>query len=140
MKSIRLGNDNLLDNGFHATGPVQNSMDIVLASDGGSIMGLVTDEKSLFLANATVALIPESSDLRRRLDLYRSTTTDDQGNFRISTIPPGNYKLFAWDFAPTDAWQSSDFIRDYESSGQRVQVSAESRQSGIKLTGIPIRR
>jgi Carboxypeptidase regulatory-like domain len=140
VKSIRIGSDNLLDNGFHATGPVANSMEIVLASDGGTIGGVVLDEKSLPLANATVALVPEASDLRRRSDLYRSATTDAQGNFQITPIPPGSYKLFAWDFAPIDAWQSSDFIRSYESLGQPVQVAPGSRQNGIKLTSIPIRR
>jgi Carboxypeptidase regulatory-like domain len=140
VKAIRMGAENILDNGFHATGPVDSPMEIVVASDGGTISGAVFDEKSLALPNATVALVPEVSDLRRRLDLYRSTTTDVQGNFQITPIPPGNYKLFAWDYAPTDAWQSSDFIRSYENSGQRVQVSPNEKTNGIKLTIIPIRK
>jgi hypothetical protein len=140
VKTIRLGAENILDNGFHVTGPVQSPMEIVLASDGGTISGSVFDDRSLALPNATVALLPEASDLRRRLDLYRSATADAQGNFQITPIPPGNYKLFAWDFAPTDAWQSSDFIRSYENSGQRVQVSPSEKQNGIKLTIIPSRR
>lgn len=140
VKSIRMGQENLLDTGFHVTGPGENLVEILVGSDGGTLEGSVSDERSSTVANATVALIPESPDLRRRLDLYRSTTTDAEGDFRLSTIPPGNYKVFAWDFAPTDSWQHADFMRSYENFGQILRVAPGTRQNGIRLSTIPVRR
>jgi hypothetical protein len=140
VKSIRMGNADLLDNGLHITGPAQNSIEVVVASDGGTINGVVLDDRSVPFTNATVALVPETPDLRRRLDLYRNITSDAEGNFQLTTIPPGNYKLFAWEYAPTGSWQHSDFIRTYENSGQIVRIAPGANQKDIRLPIIPIRR
>jgi hypothetical protein len=140
VKQIRMGTENLLENGFHVAGPVGNPIEIVIGSDGGLVGGSVRDDKSAPFANATVALIPETPNLRRRLDLYRSVTTDSEGDFQLMAIPPGNYKLFAWDFAPTDSWQHSEFIRSYENAGQSIRVSPGAKQNGIQLTILTTRR
>jgi hypothetical protein len=48
-----------------------------------------------------------------------------------SDVPPGNYKLFAWDWAESDAWQNANFITAYESLGKSILVSASSGQDRI---------
>ena len=132
VKSIRLGGEDVLRNGIHIARSVDNPLQIVLGIDGGTISGSVVDEKLSPFANATVALVPELADLRRRPDLYRNTVTDAAGNFELKTIPPGSYKLFAWDWAETDAWQNANFITAYESLGKSILVSASSKQDRIQ--------
>ena len=41
----------------------------------------------------------------------------------MTDIEPGDYRVFAWDDIPADAWLDADFIRPYESRGKLVHVS-----------------
>jgi hypothetical protein len=91
------------------------------------------------MANAVVALVPDSPLLRRRFDLYRSGTTDHAGKFWLQTITPGTYKLFSWDYADTDAWQDAQFLQAYETSGRTITIREGSTQD-VQLRMIPTRR
>jgi hypothetical protein len=134
VKSIRFGGEDVLRTGIHITRAVDNPLQIVIGVDGGTIGGSVVDERFAPFANATVALVPELTDLRRRPDLYRNTVTDAAGNFQLTTVPPGNYKLFAWDWAESDSWQNANFIASYESLGKTILVSASSKQDKIQVS------
>jgi hypothetical protein len=136
VKSVQLGGEDALRNGVHITRSVDNPLQIVIGIDGGTISGSVVDEKLAPFANATVALVPEPADLRRRPDLYRNAVTDAAGNFELTTIPPGSYKLFAWDWAEMGAWQNANFITAYESLGKPILVSGPGRQDRIQINRI----
>lgn len=58
--------------------------------------------------------------------------TDSAGRAQLTDIAPGDYRIFAWDEIPADAWQDPDFIRPYESRGKLVHVS-EGQISGVQL-------
>ena len=133
VKSIQLGGEDVLRTGIHIIRSVDNPLQIVIGMDGGTISGSVVDEKFAPFANATVALVPELADLRRRPDLYRNTVTDAAGNFQLKTVPPGNYKVFAWDWAEPDAWQNASFITSFESLGKSILVSTSSGQDRIQV-------
>jgi hypothetical protein len=105
VKSIRMGNVDILTGGLQVSGPPDNPIDIVLGTDGGEITGAVVNDRTEAMTNVIVALVPESPLLRRRWDLYRSATTDFAGKFRLRTIPPGTYKIFSWDYVESDAWR-----------------------------------
>jgi hypothetical protein len=136
VKSIRMGGDDLLRSGLHVTRASDNDIQIVIGSDGGNISGSVVDENLVPFLNATIALVPESVDVNQRLDLYRNTTSDSSGNFQILTVAPGNYKLYAWDWAEGGSWQYADFIRTYEASGKNITVQSSSRQEKVQLNVI----
>lgn len=44
---------------------------------------------------AKVTLIPDGASLQRRMDLFRNTLADQNGNFNLDEIVPGSYKIFA---------------------------------------------
>jgi hypothetical protein len=140
VKSIRMGTTDVLARGLRAMGPLPDPIDIVLGADGSSIRGAVLDERGVPYTNATVALVPETPELRAQLELYRNTTSDFEGNFQLTTIPPGSYKLYAWTFAPIGSWQTAEFLRTYETSGQTIRITPGVRQPDIRLTVIPLRK
>ena len=47
----------------------------------------------------------------------------------MRNIPPGDYKLFAWENVEPGAWQDSDFIQRYESSGQTIRINEGSNET-----------
>jgi hypothetical protein len=133
VRSITMGPEDILQSGLHVTKPVESTIQIVIGNDGGIITGTVVDAAMRPFTNATVALVPESPDLRRRSDLYRSATSDASGGFVLKAIPPGLYKLFAWEWAPPDSWQNSDFMRIYEGQGKPIQVAPFEKHERIQV-------
>jgi hypothetical protein len=133
VKSITMGPEDILQSGLHVSKSVESPIQIVIGSDGGTITGTVLDPAMRPFTNAAVALVPEAPDLRRRSDLYRSATSDASGSFVLKAIPPGSYKLFAWEWAPPDSWQNADFIRIYEGQGKPIQVAPFEKSERIQV-------
>lgn len=133
VKSIRLGSVDVLNTGLHLERPPAAPLDIVLGTNPGTIDGTVVNETLQVSGDVSVALLP---DVRRRTDLYKSTTTDPSGRFRFEGVPPGDYKLFAWVEVESDAWYDSDFMSTYENRGKPVRVAEGSKQE-VQVTVIP---
>jgi hypothetical protein len=120
--------------------PVQSDgqLDVVLASDSGNVEGRVVNERQDPAVNVKVAIVPDAP-LRSRGDLYKSTTTDTTGAFRISMVVPGDYKLFAWEEVEDGAWRDAEFLRRDETRGKAVRLGALRTESAT-LSVIPARR
>ena len=42
-------------------------------------------------------------------------------------LPPGDYKVFAWEVVEANAWTDPDFLRSYENNGAAVRISEGGR-------------
>jgi protocatechuate 3,4-dioxygenase beta subunit len=133
MKSAHLGRTDVL-NGLTLSGPVSESLEVILSTTSGEIDGAVLDSDRKPVHGAQVVLIPNRE--RSRSDLYRTATTDQNGRFTIRTIVPGEYKVFAWEDLEPYAYNDPDFLRKYEERGTPVAVS-ESAKSTIETRIIP---
>ena len=129
IKSIRLGSFDVMTDGLHLAASAENPLEVVMGTDGGTITGLVVVDQREPQPNAVVALVPDLPAQRRRPEYYQTANTDFKGNFQFQNIPPGNYKVFAWEFAQPDSWQNTDFIRAYEEFGKPIRVDERSKQN-----------
>jgi hypothetical protein len=64
-------------------------------------------------------------------------TSDALGRFSIRGVPPGDYKLFAWESIPSFAYQNSAFIAKHEERGRTVHVG-QGGTSSMELQIIPV--
>ena len=133
VKSIRLGNADVLNAGLQLGQPAEAVLDVVIGTNPGTISGSVVDDRLGPVRDASVVILP---DLRQRTDLYRAVTTDLSGRFEIDRVPPGDYKIFAWADVDHDAWFDQDFMRDYDNRGRPVRIS-DGSQENIDVTLIP---
>jgi protocatechuate 3,4-dioxygenase beta subunit len=124
VKSIRSGENDVLSEGLTVAGGGTIDYEVVIASDGGGAQGVVLDKDQRPVAGATVLLAP---DRRSRLDLFKSTASDQYGHYEFASIAPGDYKLFAWDDVEPEAWNDPDFLKDYEKQGEKAAVEPKSR-------------
>ena len=135
VRSIRFGSTEVLNDGLRlATTNPDQRLQIVLAA-GGKLAGVVTNERNEPMANAKVAIIPDFA-YRQRDDLYKSAVTDASGNFRIQGIPPGDYRVIAWEDIVDGAWQNADVLRNVEARGKAVRI-AEGGQAAVEMVAIP---
>jgi hypothetical protein len=75
------------------------------------------------LTGATVVLVPTESRRQNRT-LYRSVGSDASGRFTMTSVPPGEYKLFAWPAGvPSGSFYNATFLKRYEDRGRTLTVA-----------------
>jgi hypothetical protein len=100
-------------------------LQLQLGFTAGRVSGVVSDDKKAPVAGVQAVLVPDEGR-RGRPDAYFTTNTDQNGQFNMNNVPPGRYKIFAWEDIPSGAYQYPDFIRQYEDRGQQITVTANS--------------
>jgi hypothetical protein len=126
IQSARLGSADVLKDGLYLDHQPEAFLEVVIAETTASMEGRVTDGTQA-VSNAVVVLVPPLN-LRQRSDLYYVAATDGNGHFQISPrIVPGDYKVFAWNDIEPGAWQDPEVLERYESQGQPVSVTSDSK-------------
>jgi len=122
VKSIRVGGADVLDGGVRLTPTEGMTMEIVLGTNAGILEGrVVRDGKPA--ADVTVGMLPNVASARGyRTDMHKTTLTDASGHFQLRGLPPGDYKIFAWEEADKEAIMDLDFVRGYEEKGTRLEI------------------
>ena len=86
-----------------------------------------------------VVLVPDLSH-RGEADLFKNTTTDENGRFVIRGIRPGDYKLFAWDDIEPGAWWDPEFLSHYERQSEEIEITTNGRVSrDLHLISVKLR-
>ena len=139
VKSIKAGNADVLDTGVLLTAETSENLtlEIVLGTNAGAVEGRVVNEQRQTVGGAVVGLIPAAITARGfRTDMYKSTSTDAAGRFQIHGLPPGEYKVFAWEDIDRNALIDLDYMRQFENKGTTIRVS-EGEKPTIEVAVIP---
>jgi len=128
VKSISVGGTDTFAEGIHGDNLLPGELTIVMGSPAGKIDGRVLDGSQKPVEALRVLLIPDEKR-RERKDLYRNMLTDDEGRFQFRSLPPGEYKVFAWEFTEEGSWLDPDFLRLYENQGVPVHIQEGSRET-----------
>jgi Carboxypeptidase regulatory-like domain len=124
VQSIRLGAVDVLSNGFRLEGQPNAELEIVIRRDAGAVAGATTITAAKSSANPmNVVLVPDPTR-RNRQDLYRTAPLNEKGEFEMNGLPPGDYRIFAWERVIDGAWTDPQFLRLYEDQGTVVRISA----------------
>jgi hypothetical protein len=136
LKSVRSGGSDVLAQGLTLSGgQAPETLQIEISRNGGTVSGTVLSD-SKPVPNALVALVPNPPN-RSREDLFSFKRADLFGRFSMLGLPPGDYKLFAWDSASEVDAQDPEFMKAYEDRGQSVHVEERGAQT-VQLELIPV--
>jgi hypothetical protein len=136
VKSAKLGGIEVLETGLNIShSQVVGQLEIFLTLDGGRVDGTVLEEQKPF-GDALVVLVPDPP-LRNREELYSFKRSDSLGRFSMLGLPPGDFKLFAWEPVDGINYSDPDYIKLYESHGTRVHIE-ERRQQNVQLEVIQV--
>ncbi len=95
---------------------------VMIAGDGGTVEGSVTDAKGQKVADAVVALVPDAP-LSEARHLFKSVKTDQVGGFTVRAVAPGAYHLFAWTSLEGAAYKNVEFMKQFEPQGFPLKVT-----------------
>jgi Carboxypeptidase regulatory-like domain len=134
VKSIRLGDADVLNQGLHLDGDPQQPLEMVIGRASGAVDGRVVNGDRQPVPNVIVALVPDVAH-RNRTELVKSTSSDATGRFHLAGIPPGDYVAFAFDGVLDGEWQDPAYVAARESRGTPVRVGAGLGQN-VELASI----
>jgi hypothetical protein len=117
--------------GVESADPVE----IILSLRGASIEGRALNSRGEAASSATVVLLPEGQPPFRP-DRQRTFTTSETGRFLFRGLPPGEYRVLAWEDVDAGAWFSPSFLNSYERAELRVQL-AEGEHRDLTVSVIP---
>jgi hypothetical protein len=133
LKSIRSGDKQLAGRRIDLSSKIE-PLTIVLGADVGEVEGSVQNARGDPVARARVTVIPDG-DHSKRLDLTRSGFTNEKGEFKIKDVPPGEYKVFAWEDVPPGAPQDPDFRKPFEKQSAAIRMASNGHEK-VQLTAI----
>jgi len=135
VKSARLGGIDVLTAGVTVDSKqAPGSLEIVVSPNGANVDGVISKDQQPF-PGCTVTLVPDPPH-RGEKRLFKSTTTDQNGHFVFQGVPPGDFKVFAWEKIEPDAYTSPEFLQPYEKLGESVHITEGSRNS-VQVDLIP---
>jgi len=137
LKSIKLGDHPLQDRRIDLT-QGGGQLAIVLASDVAEVDGSVKKADGEPAVRVRVTLVPEGDQFGRQ-ELSRFTFSDEKGQFKIANVPPGDYKIFAWEEVQAGAPQDSEFRKPFEKRGVALKIPPNGH-ANADLTMISVNR
>ncbi len=137
LKAIRSADQDVLKNNLTVVpGAGSAPLEVTLSAKAAKLTGTVEDSEGKSVRSATVTLIPDPPAPDRG-DLYKQSNTDQNGQFTLSSIAPGKYRVYAWtDLEPGNQFDP-EFLKNYESKGVKLDID-ESAAPQIKL--IPVQQ
>lgn len=134
IKAATLGDLDVLSGELKVSPGAKAQLRIVFAGNGAQISGVVARDGQP--TRGVVVLAPAANDLQGLAQMYRSTTTEENGTFSFKGVRPGAYKLFAFEEVEAFAWLDPDFLKPVESLGEPLSVD-DGEKATRQLTPIP---
>jgi hypothetical protein len=106
---------------------IEGSLEIVLSTNGAEIGGTIVDATGKTVSGVQAVLIPDR--FRNRTDLFKIAASAANGRFDIRAVPPGDYKLFAWEDIEPFSYFDPAVLMPFEGSGKAVHVLEGSRET-----------
>jgi len=136
VKAIRSGDADIQSKPLLIRYASPESIHVELGIDGGELKGVVVDSANHPFAGADVVLVPDVSR-RNSPDQYRATESEADGHFTLRGIPPGDYKLFAWQNIEPNAYLNDVYMTGFEPLGVPTAIAPNS-VGNISIRMIPM--
>jgi len=109
-------------------------LEVVMAADAGNITGLVQRSNGDVVPNVRVTAVPVSGTSRQ--DFYKAANSSTDGTFTLQGLPPGTYRVFAWEEIDGNAWMDPDFRKPFETlSATATIANSLSPSVNLRLIG-----
>jgi carboxypeptidase family protein len=117
------------------SGETLSDVQVILTNRVTTVAGQLIDDKGLPLTDGTVIAFATDSD--RWVDgsrFVKATRPDQQGQWQIKGLPPGDYLAVAVETVEEGQWNEPDYLESMRRYGQKFSLTEASSQSvALKL-------
>ena len=124
VKSIRFGGTDVTKSVLDTTSGASGQIEVVLSPEAADLSGVVHNAQGDGAAGVAVSLWePDTPNVLPDALLNRNATTDQNGQFQFRNLPPGEYRLAAWEQTNSNI-QDPQFRTKFEGQAATVKVTA----------------
>lgn len=139
LKRVTVNGEDVTDRGIEfKPGEDVSGIEIELTSRSTSLTGTVTDSRGQALKDYTVVIFPED-EAKWALPMNRWTASarpDQEGRFRISSLPPGAYNAIAVEYVAAGEWADPEWLARAAKAATRVTLDEGGAKAlDLKLAG-----
>jgi len=136
VKSIRANGTDITDNGVEVGAQGLTGVEIELTSRLSELSGTVADGRGNVVKDyAVVVFAQDRTRWTAAVNRYSSLARPgDDGGFKISTLPPGQYYAIALDRVDPIGWQDPDFLEGLSRQASAFSLTQdETRTLDLRL-------
>ena len=129
MKSVRFGAQDVTRIALDLTSGVGGSLDILLSRGAAEVLGEVKNNEGAAVSGALATLWPKGLRPESVWNGPAQSATDQNGDFRIAGLVPGEYYAIAWEDLEHDLIYDHDFLKRFESQATAVVLEEGAHQT-----------
>jgi hypothetical protein len=135
LKAVEIDGRNVADEPIAMpNGGTVAGMRVVLTNRPTVLRGGLTDEKRKPVEGTVVVFSEDAAHWREGSRLVRSTRPDQNGEFSIKGLPPGDYLIAAVDYVQDGQWNDPEFLEGLRRGAERVALAdAETKRVDLTL-------
>jgi uncharacterized protein (DUF2141 family) len=130
LKSMKLGQIDVLANDMVIAPDTKDSLEIVISTRAAQLRGHVEN------GFAPIVLAAPQGEKAGFPSFYVPAGVDESGDFQFRNLAPGSYRIYAFESIEPGAWRDPEFLKNYAGLGTPVDL-AEGPGPEIKVTAIP---
>ena len=137
VKSITAGGQNILDTGIDLSSGGVGPMEVLLSTKIATVNGMVEKQKQDDAPGSVViAIVGANSELTLLSTASGQSAlarVDESGKFSIANLPPGEYKLIAFEEVDLATASDSEFLKKFVDRAATVKIGeGESKSATLK--------
>ena len=134
IKSIHFGNEDITNGILDLTTGLGGVIEVKLAPNAADVSGTVHNDKSETVGDVQVTLGPASAEFAAQTLFFRQARTNSDGKFTIKNLPPGDYRILAWEEVDNGLVSDPEFRTHFDDASVLVKLSEGSHEnSDLKL-------
>jgi hypothetical protein len=122
-----------VQDGYYVSSIRYNGEDV--AKGSATVSGSVADSDGELLGDTPVIIWRVAQARAGQREVYMGASTDRDGNFAFMNLPPGEYRIAAWEGIEPGLAEYPGFHRAFESQAKRVSLG-QNAALNFKLTAI----
>jgi hypothetical protein len=129
VKQIRFGGQDVTHSLLDLTASSSGQLEILLSPNAAQISGTVRNEKGEVAKDVAVTVWQPVDGQPGVQEFLRTLRTDQNGSFKATSLPPGDYRVIAWEQVEPGMANDPDFRTKFESKAAAVKLQENSRET-----------
>lgn len=128
-KSIRFGQQDVRRTMLDLTSGVSGTLDILLSPRAAEVSGTVKDKDGAAMTGVQVTLWPKQELPENIWYGPNRTSTDQNGDFRIADLAPGDYYIAAWEDLDQNLALDLNFVKRFTSKATTITLEEDAHRT-----------
>jgi carboxypeptidase family protein len=106
------------------SGDTMSDVQVIITDKVTTVSGGLADDKGAPIADATVIVFGSNADTWTQGPRFvRATRPDQQGQWRIKGLPPGDFLVVAVDYVEDGQWNDPEYLESLRRFGQKLTLA-----------------